>query len=429
MSFIQRHALRYCVVAAVGGLFALVFAAGLNAQYYTTFRYQLRSITERSRWNMGPVWIDPTLQFSLDYDSSIYGTYGGRAAVPDYVGTVGVPVSFNLILRDRLILTFTDTPEYLHFFERGSESSFNNSYSLGARLLLFRRLVLSGSHAYERSKHRVSSEIESRIFEQVQANSGSLFFETPRGSAVGLTGSTLHYQYQNDLLPEASSTTSTVLNRKENNVRFEIYRPAGPESSYFMNVGYTDYAFDYPQTRNRDSYSYQANAGLRLPLLGRARGLLSLGYKFFRPRDEQREKFSGLVGNTSLDYRFGRFGLRFQLVRDVFFSYYTDNLYFIDSRLGAGLSFYFLRNIRLGYDFSAGWGDYVGTFLVRLADGSSQEIERKDRYFRHVGSLVYRIQRNTGVGLRVDYFRRDSNNFYYDDQDRWSAGVFLVYDF
>ncbi len=108
-----------------------------------------------------------------------------------------------------------------------------------------------------------------------------------------------------------------------------------------MNFGYTDYAFDYPQTRYRDSFSYQASAGLRLPLLGRARGLLSLGYKYFRPRDDQQEKFSGLIGNTSLDYRFARFGLRIQLVRDVAFSYDPNSLYFIDSRLGAGLSFYF----------------------------------------------------------------------------------------
>ncbi len=419
-----------CIFAAgVWSLVALLSAAGLSAQTYTTFRTDLQSLKDRSRWNIGPFWIDPTLQFNLAYDSSIYGTYGGRPAVPDYIGTVAVPVSVYLPLRDRLILTFTDTPQYQYFFEKTSESTFNNSYFVGARLLMFHRLVLSGSHAYNRAKYRVSSEIEQRIFQQVEVNNGSLFFETPRGSAIGFTVSSSRYRYQDELLPGSETYLSTDLNRTEESIRFEFYRPAFSGSSYFLNFGYTNYEFEYPQSQYRNSYSYQGYAGIRFPILGRARGLLSLGYKDFEPREAGRPSFSGLVGNTGLDFRLSRFGFRFQLIRDLAFSYYTDAIYYIDNRFGAGLSYYLSRNLRLDYDFAAGSGDYAGITVVTFPDGTTQEIQRKDTYLSHSGSIVVRILRTTGIGFRVNFTQRDSNDFYYNNQDRWTAGLFFIYDF
>lgn len=429
MSPLEKPSSHYVFFPLLFCFFAIVFINGLNAQTYATFRSDLESIRQNSRWKLGPVWVDPALQFNLERDSSIYGTYGGRPAVADSIGTAGIPTRFHLTLREKLILSFTENPQYMRFFEHTGESSFNNSYSVGGRLRLLRPLVLSGSHVYNRAKYRVSSEIEQRIFEQVEENSGSLFLETPRGSALGIIGSSSRYKYEDQILPGSSSFASRNLNRKENNLRVEFYRPASINSAYFLNFGYTDYRFEYPQSRSRDSYSYQANAGIRLPLLGRARGLLSLGYKYFRPRDKQQGEFSGLVGNTSLEYRFSRFGLLFQLLRDVFFSYWTDSLYFVDSRLGAGFSFYLSRNIRLGYDVLAGKGAYAGVTVNMLPDGSIQQIRRKDTYLTHVGSLVFRIQRNTGIGLRGYFYQRDSNDYYYANQDRWIAGVFLTYDF
>ncbi len=64
-----------------------------------------------------------------------------------------------------------------------------------------------------------------------------------------------------------------------------------------------------------------------------------------------------------------------------------------------------------------------------LPDGSRQEIERLDTYITHSGSVVLRIRGNTGLGFRIDYYLRDSNDVYYSDQDRWSAGVYITYDF
>jgi hypothetical protein len=400
----------------------LLFVPGLKAQEYRTFRSELESIKTRANWSFGPFLIDPSLQFDFSYDSSIYGTYGGQEPVPDYIASAALPITVYLPFRDRLILSFTDRPEYLYFFDLKNERSFNNSYALEARLLLLNRLVFSGSYGFDRAKYRLSSEFERRVFQQVESSGGSLFLETARETAIGVIGSRSRYTYEDQTLPGGETPLSAALNRREDAVRLEFYRQVFVDGSFFMNFGFTDYIFLDPRSSSRDSYSYQANAGIRFPLLGRARGLLSLGYKTLTPREAGRKRFSGPVGNTGLEFRFTRFNVRFQVLRDVPFSYYIDSIFFIENRVGAGLSFYPAQFLRLDYDFSYGTGEYPETLLIL-----DREIQRKDTYRSHSASLVFRIIRNTGIGIRASYSDRRSN--YLFNMDRWLTGLFLIYDF
>ncbi len=405
----------------------LLFAPGLKAQEYRTFRSDLESVKSEENWAFGPFRIDPSLAFNLSYDSSIYGTYGNLEPVPDYIASIALPITIYLPLRDRLILSFTDRPEYLYFFDLKNERSFNNSYSLGARLLLFSRFVFSGSYGFERAKYRVSSEIEQRVFQQTESSSASLFLETARDTALGVIGSRSRFTYEDQTLPGGETPLSASLNRTEDNLRLEFYRQVFVDGSFFLNFGYTDYVFLNPEASYRDSYSYQANAGIRFPLLGRARGLLSLGYKNLNPREPGRKRFSGLVGNTGLEFRFARFNLRLLFLRDAPFSYYADSIYFIQNGAGAGLSFYLARFLRLDYDFSYGRNEYPDTVLVSLPDGTEQEIQIRETIRSHTASLVFRIVQNTGIGFRASYGERRSNYLY--NMDRWTAGLFLLYDF
>jgi hypothetical protein len=115
------------------------------------------------------------------------------------------------------------------------------------------------------------------------------------------------------------------------------------------------------------------------------------------------------------------------LLRDAPFSYYSDSIFFIVNTLGAGLSFYLTHYLRLDYDFSYGRSEYPETVVISLPDGTEQEIQRKDTHRNHSASLVFRIVRNTGIGIRIIYGERKSN--YLFNQDRWLAGLFLIYDF
>lgn len=174
--------------------------------------------------------------------------------------------------------------------------------------------------------------------------------------------------------------------------------------------------------------SYQAYTGIGFPLLGRVRGTLSLGYKKLLPRREGKTSFSGLVGDTSLDFRVRRFNFRLQYSRDYRFSYWTNNIYFLENRYGLGISFYLTRLLRLDYNFSYGEVHYPELMSLWMPDDRYEEIKREDVYRAHTVGFVFRIIKNTGIGVRLNFWERDSN-IYWANRDRMFIGGYVTYEF
>jgi hypothetical protein len=403
------------------------FSNAAHAQDYQTFRSERESILSNAKWRFGPFFVFPGLQLGLGHDSNIYGTYAATP-VPDYVATVSLPFSFHLVFGNLLILSFSETPSYDYYFEHRTERSFNNSYSLDFRLLLFHSFPLSGGYQYARVKYRATSEINRRVFQTAKGYYGRLFAETIRDTAFGFSASVTRINYEDITLPDTELPLSVALNREERNGRLELYYRVFSDSHFFANFGYTEYSFDSPQSSFRDSYSYQGYGGLRFPLLGRARGSISLGYKKLTPKHGHLKPFSGVVGNTEFSLRIGRLSYRIEYVQDVPFSYESNNIYYIDKRYGAGLSLYLSQWLRLDYDFSYGGGNYPESQPVVLPDGSSVEIKRRDKYRSHLAGIVFRLVRNTGLGISVNYWERRSN-YFRENVDRTFIGAFLTYEF
>jgi len=63
-----------------------------------------------------------------------------------------------------------------------------------------------------------------------------------------------------------------------------------------------------------------------------------------------------------------------------------------------------------------------------MPDGSYEEIKRKDTYRTHTVGFVFRVIRNTGIGINVSWWSRDSN-IYWENRDRMFVGGYLTYDF
>jgi len=412
---------------AAAFLIIVSFTRLASAQGYQTFRAQLDSIRMQATWSLGPFRIWPSLQLNAGYDDNIYGTFGDRAPVADYTASVLLPINVYLPFRDWLILSFSDSPQYVYFFDLDKERAFNNSYSAGVRALLFHRFVVSGSYGVERSKMRQFSEIDRRIFQEIKGYSGSIFLDTVRNSSLGFMASIRQYAYEDVTLEGSDIPLSRSLDREEREGRIEFYYRVFADSSFFINFGYIDYIFNDPEGSFRDSYSYQINSGIAFPLFGRARGTLSLGYRKFIPRDKKLKEFSGLVGNTSVELRLGRFNFRIRYLKDIPFSY-GGNIFFISNNYGAGLSFYLSSLIRLDYDFSYSGGRYPEPTAITLPDGTREVVERNDIYRSHSASLVFRIIRNTGLGFSAVYSQRNSSYDLYDS-NRFTVGVFLTYEF
>jgi hypothetical protein len=237
------------------------------------------------------------------------------------------------------------------------------------------------------------------------------------------------FKYESVVLAGSDIPLSSSLNREEKGGKLEFYYRLSPGTFFFANVGATDYKFEDVGGIFRDSYSYQAYSGIRFPLLGRATGTISLGYKKLVPKQAQYKGFGGIVGDTGVDFRFGRYAFRIGFARDIPFSYSENTIYYIDTSAGAGISFYLSQRIRLDYDFRYGDGAYPPQAPASSAgSGQPASTERHEVVRDHSLGFVYRIFQNTGIGLRAVYYDRYSI-FYGGKISRFTYGVNLTYQF
>jgi len=386
-------------------------------------------MAENARWRLGPFLIYPSIRIrNIGYDNNIYQMREAEYPVGDFTAAVSPQATFYIPYRNWLILSFSVNPEYVYYTNEKNLRGFNFNHSPGFRLLFLNRFVTSGSYQFQRVRQRATVEFDRQIYVENRTLNASLYYETTRMTSFGFSGSARNIKYDDSSLTDEDISVSRALDREELRGNFEFYYRIFLESFFFMNIGYTEYNFEDFESQWRNSYSYQVSSGIRFPILGRARGTLSLGYRWLINRSDENLRFSGLFGDTGLDFRLGRFNFRLQFVRDFRFSYSSTNLYFIENRIGTGLSFYLTQFMRLDYDFSYGEGKYPDEVIVPLPDGGFEEVERADTYLSHTAGLIFRVIRNTGIGLTITYWERDSS-IEGLGRTRTFIGGYLTYDF
>jgi hypothetical protein len=416
-------------IASVLMAVCVLSPAFLSSQTYQTFQAQRTRIMERAKWRIGPFRLLPAIQLrDIGYDDNVYYQREDERPVGDYTATISPTLSAYLLYRNWLILSFVENPEYVFFFKQKTERAWNNNFSPELKLRLLDRFTLSGNYRFQKTRRRASSEFDVRADEKSRSYGGQLFYETSRQTAIGLSAQVLKISYEDILFPNQQQYLSEALNRTEKSGNIELYYRVFSDSFFFILGGYTEYRFDFRESQWRNSSSRQVYGGIRFPLLGRIRGTLALGYKEFTPTAYKKKAFSGLVGNSRLDYRVGRFDLRLHYERDSQFSYFLENIYYLENTLGSGISYYLTSFLRLDYDFTYGINNYPETILFRLPDGSLTNLLREDRYYTHAVGVVVRVVRNTGIGIAFTTWKRASN-YFYENRSRWFLGGYVTYDF
>jgi hypothetical protein len=396
-------------------------------QTYRTFNTELNNINTTARWIIGPFRLSPTFQLgNVGFDSNVF--YRRTSPLSDYTATISLRAEAHFVFRNWLILSFTENPAYVYFVEQENQRYLNNAYILNLRVLVFSRIAISGSTDFTKEKSRWTGETDANIIHEVRRAYARISYETARNTSLGFVGSIRKTRYEDFDYPEGIGPISTSLNREEKSAAGEFYYRVFSDSTYFATLGYSESQFEYPQASFRDSYSYEFMTGLQFPLLGRARGLISLGYRTVTPRRREHKSFGGLVGDSSLSLKLGRFSYRLDYARDASFSTRGDNVYYVSDRYGAGVSFYLNRFIRLDYDYSRRENNYPNPTQVILPDGSVSEIKRRDKIDIHSGAVVFRVIKSTGIGLRLDYWGRYTN-LYRDAFKRTFIGGYLTYEF
>ncbi|MEW6456127.1 MAG: outer membrane beta-barrel protein [Acidobacteriota bacterium] len=396
---------------------------GRNELYGGTWMgEELERLIKEARLKIGPFRIKTILFLNnAGYDSNVYGT--PYDPIKDYTFTTGPAFYIYLPLKKRILFSVYESPQYVYFLETKRERTWNNYFN-GEVYFVFNRFLFSFGRGFSDARERWNTEIDIRPRRKEDSVQGSVLWQTARRTSFSIRYTKANYDYEN--LYYERFNIRDQLNREENYVNFTGYYQLFPRTKFFLDFEYGFFNFENPLSF-RNSKSYAIYGGFEFSPFGAIRGRINLGYKFFDSLIPERKDYRGIVGNTSMDLRLLRFfALRALYRRDIQFSLWYDNIYFLENRYGSGASVYLFRNIRIDYDYSLGRNTYPQIERELIAHSLWQK--REDDYKIHSVGIYFRIKRELGIGVTLSKWIRDSN-LDWEDDEKLFVGANLTYNF
>jgi len=376
----------------------------------------------QARWDFGPFLIQPSLVISnAGIDSNIY--YSPYDPIRDFTLTAGPAATFYLPVRRKLVLSVHGSPQYVWYSKTERERSWN--YFLdGALQLNLKSAFFSIEGVYSDARQRWNTEIDIRPRRQELGYGGSALLKVGHKTSFEVGLRTVKYDYES-VEYAGGFNVRERLNRQESYTTLSTYYQIARERRFFLDLEYGRYDFEFAtQATIRDSDSYTVRGGLEFSQFGRRiRGRIRLGYKKFDVVDPDSPDFAGVVGDTNLSIRLTTIlAVRGSYIRNVDFSLWYGEAYYVVTRPGAGLSLYPLPFVRLDYDYSTGKNKYPVTGEV------PEDLTRLDKIDIHSSGIYFRIVENTAIGFVVSLWKRVSN-IEGEDDERLFYGLNLTYDF
>jgi len=373
-------------------------------------------------WHFGPFRIQPQLVISnAGVDSNVF--YDPSDPIKDFTLTAGPAATIYLPIHRKFVLSAYGSPQYVWYSKTEQERTWNYYFS-GAAQLSLKNVFFSVEGLYSDARERWNTEIDIRPRRTEVGYGGSALVKMAWKTSFSLGYRTVKYDYASVVYGDNFDVRER-LNRQESYANLSFHYQASSQRRIFLDFEYGDYSFEFtPQAAVSDSRSGAAYAGIEFSRLGRrVRGRVRVGYKKFDVRAADGPDYQGIVGDSQLSIRLAKpFVIRGSYVRDVRFSLWYNNPYYIESRPGAGLSVYPVSFLRFDYDYSIGRNRYpeVG--------GGGPDVKRLDEYSVHSGGVYFRVRKTVALGFIASWWVRDSNLDAEDDK-RTFFGVNLTYDF
>ncbi|MBE3145226.1 MAG: outer membrane beta-barrel protein [Planctomycetes bacterium] len=401
----------------------LVTAAGIL--FAETWKGQeLERKWHAAAWKFGPFRIQPSLVISnAGVDSNLY--YSADEPIKDFTITAGPAATVYVPIHRRFVLSLYGSPQYIWYSKTDRERTWNYYFN-GAAQLSLKNVFFSLEGTYSDARERWNTEIDIRPRRKEEGYGGSVLVKTSRKTSVSLAYRTSKYYYESVVYGDNYDVRER-LNRQESWATFSAFYQAGSQKRFFLDLEYGLYEFEFAtQAAIGDAQSGAAYAGLEFPTLGRRiRGRIRVGYKKFDIRNPEVPDNGGIVGDSQLSVRLAKpFVLRGSYRRDIWFSLWYENPYYVETRPGVGVSFYPVKFLRFDYDYSLGRNIYPVAHEVL----PGEEVKRRDEYSTHSTAIYFRIKKNVGLGFIASWWARKSNLSAEDDK-RTFFGLNLTYEF
>ena len=416
----MAHRIRGRRVLAAG--LALFAVALVRASAETWKGLELERKLRETPWHFGPFRIQPQLVISnAGVDSNIF--YSPNEPVKDYTVTAGPAATIYLPIHRKFVLSVYGSPQYVWYSKTARERTWNYYFN-GAAQLSLKNVFFSVEGVYSDARERWNTEIDIRPRRKETGYGGSMLVRLAWKTSFSLAYRMIDYDYESVVYGDSFDVRER-LNRQERYANLSLYYQASSQRRIFLDFEYGLYGFEFAsQAAISDARSGAAYAGLEFSRLGRrVRGRIRVGYKKFDVRAIDGPDYQGIVGDSQLSVRLAKpFVIRGSYVRDIRFSLWYNNPYYVESRPGAGISVYPFRFLRLDYDYSIGRNRYP------LVGGGGPEEKRLDDFSVHSGGVYFRIKKTVALGFIASWWTRDSNLDAEDDK-RTFFGVNLTYDF
>jgi hypothetical protein len=397
--------------------------AGASPLFADTWRgRELEQKWRTAAMRFGPLRIQPALVLSnMGVDSNIY--YSPTEPIKDYTLTAGPAVNVYVPIYRKLILSAYGSPQYIYYTKTKRERTWNYYFS-GSAAFNLKRVFLSFEWKYSDARERWNTEIDIRPRRAEDSLGGVFLIQTSYRTSLSVGYRQAKFNYEN--LDLDAFNVRERLNRKEQYLDLSAFYQVTSRTRYFVDFELGQYRFDFPTAAVlKDAHSRAAYGGLEFSPSGRIRGRGRLGYKIFDINNPAATDYHGVVGDAQVSVRLARpFVVRASYTRDVNFSIWYNNAFYLGSTIGPGVSFYVLRFVRLDYDYSLGRNRYPEA----QPDGSAGAVKRLDDYRTHSAGLYFRIWKKAAIGFVASWWTRISNLDYENDRRNF-IGLNLTYDF
>jgi hypothetical protein len=359
---------------------------------------EIASDLRKAHFHHGPFYLLSTFQLSdIGYDSSFYVPTADRQSGFSF-GIQG-PTRLYIVPSKKTIYSIDFRPEYSFFRHGAKRNVFGYAARADAQYLL--------NHLY--------LDVYAVNTDQLRADVSEIArLLTERASGYGVSGE-LKYSSRTSITFNAATSKNSyplnaiqpdgvpveLLDRDGHNYRVAINHKTFPLTSLFLAGEFSDYAFPNAVFKNgRRTFE----GGGFINDTGRAVTRVEVGagkLDFFRPGQHD---FQGALGNLTSTKKFGTSTTgSIAASRDLDFSVFLFNNYYIADRFNAGLTWDATRRLTLTVQ------DSIGRDLYETpVNGPHGFLKRRDQFsFPSIG-FIYAFARLRG-GLDLGYVNRTSN--------------------
>jgi len=358
---------------------------------------EIASDLRKAHFHHGPFYLLSTFQLSdIGYDSSFYVPTADRQS--NFRFGIQAPTRLYIVPQKKTIYSIDVRPELSFFAGKGKHYVWGYQARVDAQYLL--------NHLYLDFYVQSADQLRADVAEIAR-------LLTERGSVVGVSGE-LKYSSRTSMTFNAATAKTSfpltaiqpdapvqLLDRSTHNYRLTVHHKTLPLTATFLAAEYSDYSFPTAVFKNsRREYAglgFVHDSGRTVTRFEAGEGKLD----FFRPGEHD---FQGVLGNLSSSRKFGRSTTAtLATSRDVDFSIFAFNNYFIADRFSAALAWDATRRLQLTLQAALGRDLYETPVL-----GPHGFLKRRDVFtFPSIG-FTYGFARLRG-GFDIGYVRRTSN--------------------